>query len=130
MPLRCLVVLIVFALCFPAEAQQPKKVPLIGYISGGSANPANMRGFRQGLDRLGYVDGKNITIDSRYGEGKLESLPEFAADFVRLKANVIVTGGTPATLAAKNATSDPHNLCVSCRSDWFGYGFQFCEARR
>ena len=60
-----------------AEAQQPKKVPRIGYLSGGSpsANPARAEAFRQGLRELGYVEGKNIVIEWRYAEGKLDRIP-------------------------------------------------------
>ena len=90
------------ALSFSAEAQQPKKIPRIGYLGGAfSTHPA----FLQGLHDLGYVEGKNIVIESRYAEGKLDRLPDLAAELVSLKVDMIVTQGTPAAQAAKRATS-------------------------
>jgi len=94
---------LLFALCLPAEAQQPKKIPRIGFLLGGSAS-FRVEAFRQGLHNLGYVEGQNIAIEFRYAEGKLERLPVLAAELVQLKVDVIVAGGTPATQAAKNAT--------------------------
>jgi putative ABC transport system substrate-binding protein len=76
-----------------AEAQQPKKVPRIGYL-GGASNPARIEAFRKGLRELGYVEGKNISIEYR----------ALAADLVRLKVDVIVTAGATSTRAAKEAT--------------------------
>jgi putative ABC transport system substrate-binding protein len=89
-----------------AEAQQPTKIPL-GFLSANSRAPMSARyeAFRQGLRELGYVEGKNIVIESRYTEGKLDSLPALAAELVRLKVDVIVTEGTTATRFAKEATS-------------------------
>jgi ABC-type uncharacterized transport system substrate-binding protein len=91
----------------PAEAQQPTKIPWIGYLSGASpsTNPAGREAFRQGLRELGYVEGKNIVIEYRYAEGKLDRLPALAAELVRLKVDVIVTAGPRSTRAAKEATS-------------------------
>ena len=88
-----------FALCFPAEAQQSKKVPLVGYLSGGSAssNAPRIEAFRQGLRELGYVEGKSIVIEWRSAEGKLDRFPALAAELVSLKVDVIVTGGPTAT---------------------------------
>ena len=70
-----------------------------------SANAARIEAFRQGLRELGYVEGKNIVIEWRYAEGKLDRLPALAAELVRLKVDVIVTAGPPATRPAKEATS-------------------------
>jgi len=96
-----------FALCLPALAQQPTKVPRIGYLGGVSfsANTARHEAFRQGLRELGYVDGKNIVIDWRSADGKLDRLPALAAELARLKVAVIVTSGGNATRAAKEATN-------------------------
>ena len=96
-----------FALCFPAEAQQPKKVPRIGFLTGVSSptNSARHEAFRQGLRELGYVEGKNIVIEYRSAEGKFDRLPALAAELVRLKVDIIVTGGGATTRAGKAATT-------------------------
>jgi putative ABC transport system substrate-binding protein len=90
-----------------AAAQQAKKVPRIGFQSAASppAIAARIEAFRQGLRELGYAEGKNILIEYRYAEGKLDRLNEFAAEFVRLKVDVIVTAAPSSTRAAKKATS-------------------------
>jgi putative tryptophan/tyrosine transport system substrate-binding protein len=95
------------ALSFPVEAQQSKKIPKIGFLSAPSrsAQSARNEAFSQGLRELGYVEGKNIVIEWRYAEGKLERLPDLAAELVGLKVDVIVAGGTPAARAAKEATT-------------------------
>jgi putative ABC transport system substrate-binding protein len=97
---------LLFALCGSTSAQQPKKVPRIGFLSGvsPSTNLARVEAFRQGLHDLGYVEGKNIVIKYRYAEGKLDRLPALAAELVRLKVDVIVTGAPPPTRSAKKAT--------------------------
>jgi putative tryptophan/tyrosine transport system substrate-binding protein len=91
-----------------APAQQPKKVPRIGYLIGVSASSyaARTEAFQEGLRELGYVEGKNILIESRYAEGKLDQLSTLAAELVRLKVEVIVTGGGGgATRSAREATA-------------------------
>ena len=95
-----------FALCVSAEAQQPTKVPRIGYLGGTSpsAIAARIEAFRQGLRELGYVEGKNIVIEWRFAEGNLDRLPALIAELVRLKVEVIVTAGGTVTRAAKEAT--------------------------
>jgi putative tryptophan/tyrosine transport system substrate-binding protein len=95
-----------FALCVSADAQQPKKVPRIGFLvaSSASANSARVEAFRQGLRELGYVEGKNIIIESRFAEGKTDRLPALAADLVRLKVDVIVSAGPAVTRPASEAT--------------------------
>ena len=97
---------LVLASVHSAEAQQPKKIYRIGFLGANfpSTNPARYEAFRQGLRELGYVEGKNIVIDWRYGEGKLDRLTELAAELVRLKVDVIVTGGAASTRPAKKAT--------------------------
>ena len=88
-----------------AEAQQVAKVPRIGYLVGSLAgDPHRTEAFRQGLRDLGYVEGGNVVIEYRDAEGKLERLPALAAELVALKVDVIVTSGTLAALAAKQAT--------------------------
>jgi putative tryptophan/tyrosine transport system substrate-binding protein len=93
----------VFALSFPAEAQQTKKIPRIGYLAASSPPPDNA--FLQGLRDLGYTEGKNIAIEYRFADGKHERLPGLAAELIALKVDVIVTVGTPAAVAAKQAIS-------------------------
>jgi len=96
-----------FALCLPAEAQQPAKIPRIGVLSLGPAAIPSTRveAFRQGLRDLGYVEGKNLAIEYRFAEGNFKRLRELAADLVALKVNVIMTWGTPQILAVKQATN-------------------------
>jgi ABC-type uncharacterized transport system substrate-binding protein len=104
----CLVlVAMLFALCIPAHAQQPKKIPRIGYLSFQSSSSGRDLDdpFRQGLNALGYVEGKNIIIEYRWAEGNFDRLPELAAELVRLKVDVIVARGTRSVRAAKQATS-------------------------
>jgi hypothetical protein len=85
-----------------AEAQQPTKIPRIGFLALASLSVISGRveAFRQGLRELGYVEGKNIVIESLYAEGKSDRLPTLAAELVRLKVEVIVTAGPPATRSA------------------------------
>ena len=96
-----------FALSTVAEAQQSKKVPRIGYLSASSAGALSARteAFRQGLRELGYAEGKNIIVEWRYAEGKLDRQRELAAELMRLKVEVIVPAGPEPTRAAKTATS-------------------------
>ena len=107
--MKMVVLLIGFALASVhfAEAQQATKVPQIGYLDGGprSAHTSRMEAFRQGLRELGYEEGKNILIEWRFGDGKLDSLSALATELVGLKVAVIVTGGAGPTRAAKEATS-------------------------
>ena len=96
-----------FALCPSAEAQQPKKVPRIGYLSARdpASESARAEAIRLALRELGYIEGQNIAIEYRYAEGKLDRLPELAAELVRLKVDIIVVaGGDRLIRAAKNAT--------------------------
>jgi putative ABC transport system substrate-binding protein len=97
---------LLFALCSSALAQQPAKIPRIGILLAPSASSYTSRieAFRQRLRELGYVEGKNIYIEYRYAEGKLDRLPDLAAELVGLKVDVIVTAG-PAILAAKKASA-------------------------
>ena len=90
-----------------AAAQQPGKVHRIGILPSGpiSARWHLWEAFRQGLRDLGYVEGQNMLLVVRSPEERPERLPELAVELVRLKIDIIVTGGTPATLAAKQATA-------------------------
>ena len=101
-----LIAVVLLAVGVTAEAQQPKKVPRIGFLATVSPSTISDRveAFRQGLRELGYVEGKNIVVEWRYAEGKLDRLPALAAELVRLKTDVIVTAGPQATRRAKEAT--------------------------
>src|SRR5262245_13901643 len=89
-----------------AEAQQAGKVYRIGYLSYSSSagNPHLLEAFREGLRELGWVEGQNITIDTRFAEGRLDRSSDLAAELVRLKVDIIVVTSTQTTLAARNAT--------------------------
>jgi putative tryptophan/tyrosine transport system substrate-binding protein len=89
-----------------AQAQQPTNIPRIGYLGANffSLNSDRTEAFRQGLREHGYVEGKNIGIEWRSAEGKQDRLPALAAELVRVKIDIIITGGPPSTRAAKEAT--------------------------
>jgi ABC-type uncharacterized transport system substrate-binding protein len=89
---------------YPAPAQQPAKVPRIGYLTSGAATRDSSESFRRGLGELGYVEGKNILIEYRYAEGGSQPLSELAEELVRLKVDVLVTIATEPSLAAQRAT--------------------------
>jgi putative ABC transport system substrate-binding protein len=96
-----------FALCVTAEAQQPKKVIRIGYLSSGNSasESARAEGIQLALRELGYIEGQNIAIEYRYAEGNQDRFPELAAQLVRLKVDVIVAAGGVTTIRpAMNAT--------------------------
>ena len=100
-----LFVVILLAIGVIAEAQQPKKVPRIGFLSGGfPGSTLGIPSVQRELATLGYVEGKNIAFEYRYAEDKPERSPALADDLVRLKVDVIVAGGANDTQAAKNAT--------------------------
>jgi len=107
----CLAILLLFAgWVRMAEAQQAGKVPRVGYLdpSTASGSAVLVEAFRQELRKLGWSEGKNIAIEYRFGEQKLERLPELAADLVRLKIDlIVVTGGQPALVAKKATTTIP-----------------------
>ena len=96
-----------FALCSSADAQQTGKVPRIGFLDASNASgiAVLLDAFRQELLKLGWIEGKNITIEYRFAEQKRERVPELAADLVRLKVDLIVASGTPSAFAAKKATT-------------------------
>ena len=99
-------VTLLLATVFHAAAQQPTKIPRIGYLIGPalSANSTRIEALRQGLRDLGYIEGKSIVIDWRSAEGKIDRLPSLAAELVRLKVDIIVSAGPTATRLAKEAT--------------------------
>jgi ABC-type uncharacterized transport system substrate-binding protein len=113
-----------------ALAQQPAKVPRIGFQLDApvSATAARIEGFRQGLRELGYVEGKNIIIEWRSSEGNIERRSEIAAELVRLKVDVIVSGGPTITRAVKEATSTIP-IVMGQDTDPVGSGFVASLAR-
>ncbi|TMB74957.1 MAG: ABC transporter substrate-binding protein [Deltaproteobacteria bacterium] len=122
---------LLLAPCFAVEAQQqPIKIPRIGFLAAVSlsANSARFGAFRQGLRDLGYVEGKNIVIEWRYAEGKPDRLPALAAELVRLKVDIIVSGGSTATRPAKKATSTIP-IVMAQDTDPVGSGFVASLAR-
>jgi len=122
---------IAFAICGAvAEAQQPAKVPRIGFLSALSPSDlsARIEAFRQGLHELGYVEGKNILIEYRYAEGKFDRLPGLAAELVRLKVDIIVSAGPISTRPSKAATSTIP-IVMAFDNDPVGNGFVASLAR-
>jgi putative ABC transport system substrate-binding protein len=98
-----------FGLCFPANAQQAGKVPRIGFLDGSTASGIGVlvKAFLHELSKLGWVEGRNFTIQYRFAEGKgLERQRELAADLVRLKVDLIVVSGTAPALAVKSVTTN------------------------
>jgi len=97
---------VLFAFCFPAEAQQPSKIPKIGFLVIPSRTffTNRIESFRQGLHSLGYVEGKNVVIEYRYAEGNLDRLSDLAKELVGVKVDVIVTTTGSGVQAVKNAT--------------------------
>jgi len=94
-----------FAICVSAEAQQPaREVPRIGILFIGDRNQPHLEAFKQGLRERGYIEGKNIAIEYRYAEGKIDRLPLLAAELVKLKVDVIVTTAEMGARAARQAT--------------------------
>ena len=120
------VLLLTGSLC----AQQPGKVPVIGRLgaSSASAETARREAFQHGLRELGYIEGKNILIEWRHAEGKADRLSALADELVRLKVNVIVTGGGNATAAVKKATS-AIPIVMAQSGDPVGDGFVVSLAR-
>jgi putative ABC transport system substrate-binding protein len=113
-----------------AEAQQPKKAPRIGFLSVGTASAMSTRieAFRRGLREQGYIEGQDIVVEYRYAEDNLERLREFAAELVRLKVDVIVTGGTISTRPAKEAAGATP-IVMAYESDPVGSGLVTSLAR-
>jgi putative ABC transport system substrate-binding protein len=105
--LSMLVIVALLGFAVVTDAQQPTKVPRIGFLDASTASGSAvlLEAFRQEMSKLGWIEGKNITFEYRFAEEKREHLPELAADLVRLKIDLIVASGTPPALAAKKATT-------------------------
>jgi putative tryptophan/tyrosine transport system substrate-binding protein len=131
-PATAVVLLLLSAFLNTAAAQPPEKVPRVGYLLGGShSDPQRQRlleAFRQGLRELGYVEGQNIAIESRWAEGKDDQLPALAADLVRSKVDVIVAQSGAATQAAQQATRTIP-IVMSLSNDAVGSGLVASLAR-
>ena len=112
------------------EAQRAKKVWRIGFLAATSPSveAARIEAFRQGLRELGYVEGKNIVIEWRWAEGKFDRLPDLAAELVRLNVDVIVTGGSTSSGAAKEVTTTIP-IVMAQVNDPVGSGFVASLAR-
>src|SRR4029434_1951645 len=128
--LPILFVVPLLAVAVITEAQQPKKVARIGFLAAvsHSANSARFEAFRQGLRELGYVEDKNIVIEWRFGEGKLDRLPALVAELVRLKVDVILSAGAAVTRPAKDATRTIP-IVMTQDTDPVGNGFVASLAR-
>jgi len=127
-----LIAAILLAVAVIAEAQQPGKIPRIGYLTGTSlSGMANrIEPFRQGLRDLGYAEGKNIVIEWRGADGNRDRQRALATELVRLKVDVIVTAGPGGTVAAKEATSTiPIVIVMTQDPDPVGTGFIASLAR-
>jgi putative tryptophan/tyrosine transport system substrate-binding protein len=121
-----------FALCFPAAAQQPKKVLRIGYLSSGNPTSESIRseGIRLALRERGYIEGQNIAIEYRYSEGKQDRHLELAAELVHLKVDIIlVAGGDTVIRSAQNATKTIPIVLTGSGSDPVKAGFVESLAR-
>jgi putative ABC transport system substrate-binding protein len=104
---RVAICAMLLALCSPATAQQPAKVPRIGFVSptGDSSVPGpDVEAFRQGLRDLGYIEGKNILVEYRFIEGKTDRTPNLVRELIQLNVNVLVVLSSPSIRAAKQAT--------------------------
>jgi ABC-type uncharacterized transport system substrate-binding protein len=126
----CLLLTVLLATGVSSQAQHPKKVPRIGYLTAASLSAIATRtaAFRQGLHELGYVEGKNIVIEWRSSEGKADRLPGLAAELVHLNADIIVAGGPIATRSAKEATVTIP-IVMAFDNDPVGNGFVASLAR-
>ena len=126
----CCVAMCAMLLAFSstAEAQQTKKIPRIGYLVFRDSPGPGEKAFLQGLQDLGYVEGKTIVIEWRRTTGKPELLADLAAELVRLKVDVLVAAPTPAVQAAKNATSTIP-IVMAFAADPVGTGFVASLAR-
>jgi putative ABC transport system substrate-binding protein len=130
--LSILFVVVLLAVGVTAQAQQPKKVSRLGYLSNTDAatDSARAEGIRLALRELGYIEGQNIAIEYRYAEGKVDRAPEHAAELVRLKVDIIVVAvGDPWIRAAKNATKTIPIVMVGLGSDPVRAGFVESLAR-
>jgi putative ABC transport system substrate-binding protein len=128
--LLIVVIVMQLAVGMIAHAQQAGRIFRIGFLDSSTASgmAGLVEAFRQELSKLGWIEGKNIAIEYRFGEQQNERLPELAADLVRLKVDLIVVAGTPSVLAAKKATTTIPIVMVSA-TDPVGAGLVTSLAR-
>jgi ABC-type uncharacterized transport system substrate-binding protein len=121
---------LLFALCVSVEAQRPTKIPRIGFLAATSVAtiPGRREAFRQGLRELGYVEGKNLIVEYRYAEGQLDHVPALASELVRLKVDIIVSGGSAVTRPVKETTTTVP-IVMAQDTDPVGNGFVASLAR-
>ena len=121
---------LLFALCVPLQAQQPTQITRVGFliVSTPTAIGDRLEAFRQGLRELGYVEGKQVIIEQRWAAGKIERMPELAAELMRLKVDVILSAGPQATRVAKQITSTTP-IIMGFDNDPVGNGFVASLAR-
>jgi putative tryptophan/tyrosine transport system substrate-binding protein len=126
-----LAVVMLLAVAVTAHAQQPKKVPLIGYLSmrDPAGESSRYETIRLALRERGYIEGQNIATEYRYAEGKLDRAPELAAELARLKVDIIVAAGDPGVRAAKNVTTTIPIVMTGQGSDPVEAGFVESLAR-
>src|SRR2546428_9751444 len=118
-----------FALCFSAKAQDPAKIPKIGFLSSGPATRPWRASFQREFEKLGYVDGKNVNFIHRFADTNYDRLPSLAEELVRLKVDVIITPGSNDTRAAKDATKTIPIVFLGAGSDPVALGLVDSLAR-
>ncbi len=120
-----------FALCATAQSQSQKTLPRIGYLSASSlaALAGRTNAFRRGLSDLGYVEGKNIVIEYRYGDGQLDRVPALASELARLKVDMIVIAGGNATVSGAKQSIESVPIIMANVQDPVGSGFVASLAR-
>ena len=118
-----------FALCFSAKAQDPAKIPKIGFLSSGPATRPWRASFQREFEKLGYVDGKNVIFIHRFADTNYDRLPSLAEELVRLKVDVIITPGSNDTRAAKDATKTIPIVFLGAGSDPVALGLVDSLAR-
>src|SRR6516162_8223196 len=119
-----------FTLSFSAEAQQPRRIPIVGMLRVGSPPDPLVEEFRQGLNDLGYIEGKNIAIEYRWAEGKPDRIPELVTELVRLKVDVILVAGGAIGAGGRECNEDnTHHFHGSERRSSWGKVYCFpCSA--
>jgi len=121
--------ILLLAFSFPARAQQPKRIPRIGYLTTRSGPSPSEEAFLQGLQSLGYIEGQTIVIEWRYAQEKFDRLPELASQLVRLKVDVIVTGGGYPTVQAVQKATTTIPIVMANVNDAVGLGLVASLAR-